>query len=54
MLTEADCKSKEIDRSKLISLEKALSSDNMFLLQGPPGTGKTTFISELVYQIFVR
>lgn len=51
MLTEADCKSKEIDRSKLISLEKALSADNMFILQGPPGTGKTTFISELVYQI---
>lgn len=51
MLTEADCESKEIDRSKLISLEKALSVDNMFLLQGPPGTGKTTFISELVYQI---
>lgn len=51
MLTEADCKSKEIDKAKLISLEKALSSDNMFLLQGPPGTGKTTFISELVYQI---
>lgn len=51
MLTEADCKSKEIDMSKLISLEKALSADNMFLLQGPPGTGKTTFISELVYQI---
>lgn len=51
MLTEADCKSKKIDRSKVISLEKALSSDNIFLLQGPPGTGKTTFISELVYQI---
>lgn len=51
ILTEDDCESKEIDRSKIISLEKALSSDNMFLLQGPPGTGKTTFISELVYQI---
>ena len=51
MLTETDCESKKIDKSKLISLEKALSSNNMFLLQGPPGTGKTTFISELVNQI---
>ena len=51
MLSETDCKSKEIDQSKIVSLEKALSSDSIFLLQGPPGTGKTTFISELVYQI---
>lgn len=51
MLTEEDCISKEIDRSKLVSLEKALSAENIFLLQGPPGTGKTTFISGLVYQI---
>lgn len=51
ILTKDDCKSEEIDKSKLVSLEKALSTDNMFLLQGPPGTGKTTFISELVYQI---
>lgn len=51
MLTEADCKSELIDKSKLISLEKALSAEDIFLLQGPPGTGKTTFITELVYQI---
>ncbi|MDE7252974.1 MAG: protein kinase [Acetatifactor sp.] len=51
ILTEEDCMSKEIDKSKLVSLEKALSAESIFLLQGPPGTGKTTFISELVYQI---
>lgn len=51
ILTEEDCKSKKIDRAKLTSLEKALSTEDLFLLQGPPGTGKTTFISELVYQI---
>ncbi len=51
LLSKEDCKSELIDESKLRSLEKALTVDDVFLLQGPPGTGKTTFISELVYQI---
>ena len=51
MLTPKCCNSKKIDKSKLISLEKALAANDIFLLQGPPGTGKTTFIAELVYQI---
>jgi len=54
LLSPKECKSSLIDKSKLISLEKALSSDDLFLLQGPPGTGKTTFISELVCQILKR
>jgi len=51
LLKPKDCSSSLIDESKLRSLEKALSSNDIFLLQGPPGTGKTTFISELVCQI---
>lgn len=54
LLSSSDFHSKYIDSSKKESLEKALSSDNIFLLQGPPGTGKTTFISELVCQIVDR
>lgn len=51
LFTKEDCHSPLIDDSKLKSLEKALSANDLFLLQGPPGTGKTTFIAELVYQI---
>ncbi len=54
LLSPKECTSSLIDKSKLVSLEKALSSDDLFLLQGPPGTGKTTFISELVCQILKR
>ncbi|AJA49159.1 serine/threonine-protein kinase PrkC [Clostridium pasteurianum DSM 525 = ATCC 6013] len=54
LLSPKECQSSLIDKSKLVSLEKALSSDDLFLLQGPPGTGKTTFISELVCQILKR
>ena len=54
LISAKECQSPFIDKSKLVSLEKALSADNLFLLQGPPGTGKTTFISELVFQILKR
>lgn len=42
----------DLDKSKQEAVEKAIQSKEMFILQGPPGTGKTTFISELVNQIF--
>lgn len=54
LIIKSACHSEYIDDSKLKSLEKALATDDLFLLQGPPGTGKTTFISELVYQILDR
>ena len=42
----------EMDESKQKAVEKAMQAKDMFILQGPPGTGKTTFISELVNQIY--
>ncbi|GEU14239.1 hypothetical protein QuyetLC_26870 [Bacillus anthracis] len=35
-------------------IEKALSTDSIYLIQGPPGTGKTTLISELIAQIYLN
>ena len=34
-------------------VEKALSTNDIFLIQGPPGTGKTTIITEIVSQIYL-
>ncbi len=34
------------------ALRSALGTETIFLLQGPPGTGKTTWITELILQIF--
>ncbi len=48
---DVDFVSDNLDDSKRETVEKALASNDIFLLQGPPGTGKTTFISELVAQI---
>lgn len=42
----------DMDDSKKKAVEKAMLAKDMFILQGPPGTGKTTFISELVNQIY--
>lgn len=36
------------------SLNLAHGADSVFLLQGPPGTGKTTWITELILQIYHR
>ena len=44
----------EMDDSKQKAVEKAMLAKDMFILQGPPGTGKTTFISELVNQIYIE
>jgi len=48
---------REIRNSKMLAnhgqlqaLNRANSSENIFLIQGPPGTGKTTLIKELIYQ----
>lgn len=44
----------DIDDSQQRSVERALGTQDIFLIQGPPGTGKTTVITELVLQILER
>ncbi|QQE74665.1 AAA family ATPase [Brevibacillus composti] len=41
-----------LNRDQESALQAALGADALFLLQGPPGTGKTTWITELILQIF--
>lgn len=38
------------NENQRLAVEKALNSEELFLLQGPPGTGKTTVIAEIIYQ----
>lgn len=46
--------SKDILDETMEIIEKALSTDSIYLIQGPPGTGKTTLISELIAQIYLN
>ena len=40
-----------LSEDKKLAVQKAVSSNELFLIQGPPGTGKTSVISEIVLQI---
>ncbi len=44
----------ERDENQREAVERALGTQDLFLIQGPPGTGKTTVITELVLQILDR
>ncbi|MHA3997498.1 AAA domain-containing protein [Lactococcus cremoris] len=43
---------KFLDSTKIL-VEKALSTNDLFLIQGPPGTGKTTIITEIIAQLYL-
>ncbi|MEY8251057.1 MAG: AAA domain-containing protein, partial [Colwellia sp.] len=45
-----DCYQNDSSQYAFLQIQKALSSEYLFLLQGPPGTGKTTAIVEMVLQ----
>ena len=40
-----------LNQSQKIAVERAVSSNGMFLIQGPPGTGKTQVIAEITTQL---
>ena len=42
----------DLNSDQTSALQQALATQSLFLLQGPPGTGKTTWITELIYQIY--
>ncbi|MFD1205312.1 AAA domain-containing protein [Sporosarcina contaminans] len=50
---DLDFVNKNIDEVNKEAVEKALKTNDMFLIQGPPGTGKSTVITELINQIFL-
>jgi len=43
-----------VNQDQKLALQAALGAESIFVLQGPPGTGKTTWITELMLQIYRR
>ncbi|WP_170110150.1 serine/threonine-protein kinase [Peribacillus acanthi] len=44
---------KDIDIENKKAVQRALDTNDIFLIQGPPGTGKSTVITEIINQIFL-
>ena len=52
--TTLDYRQDWLSEDKKEAVNKAVSSNELFLIQGPPGTGKTAVIAEIVLQILRR